>query len=215
MSKKTFLSAVLISSLCVSPLFASSHVKDETIQDSPTGDSKNMVGFKNCALSHFPLPISARGAFSQISFLYCTIDIFDPSYFMNNTTIQRLILIGTLANLKRLNSGTFCQGCTSLENLNLKDVQDLTFEQFLYIASSDLLDRIFEGKCVLKFSRADSGATLARFTKSSNSEELSIEEIKRYISMYRTAKASAQSAPDSGGIFASIWSIFGGAAATK
>lgn len=215
MSKKTFLSAVLISSLCISPLFASSHVKDVEIVDFNKAASHSMVGFNSCKFSVFPLVTEDKDSFSQISFLNCTIDKLEPSYFMNNTTLKRLNLIGTLANFTPFNSGTFCQGCTSLEDLNLKDVKNLTFEQFLSIASSDLLDRISEEKCGLKFSRADSGATLARFTKSSNSEELSIEEIKRYISMYRIAKASAQSAPASGGIFASIWSLFGGAAATK
>lgn len=216
MSKKTLLSALVVSSLSLSTLFASSTVEDETIQDSP-----NMVGFKNCAFSQFPLTTSTRGVFSQISFLDCNLDILDPSYFIDNVTLVRLSLNKTSADFKPFSGGKFGQGCKSLKILNLKDVslkdgEKLTFEYFLSIASKDLLDQISNGTCELKFSRADSGKTLANFTQISDTNELSLDEIKRYISMYRRAQSAAdQSASSNGGIWATVWSIFGSPQATK
>ncbi|QOL19618.1 hypothetical protein [Candidatus Bodocaedibacter vickermanii] len=225
MSKKALLSALLISSFAFSNVFAADVVNPAP----PTGaqpaaaaaaESTEIVGFKDCTFSAFPLTSSAKTGAAKLSFLNCSLEALDSSFFVNNPTLRELAFVESSINFSIFAGGTFGKGCTRLEALNLKAIKNLTFEQFLAYASSDLLDRIVAESCKLKFSRAGSGATLARFSTNSNSEELTPEEIKRYISMYRTAQAAASSSTTSataatptpangGGVLATLWAMFG------
>ena len=214
MSKKTLLAALLISSLSLSStIFASAATE--------MGAPSSIVGFKDCEFGQFPLSSSARTSIAEISFKDCAVPL-TTEYFSDNPTLRKLSLAGSSANFAEFTGGKFGQGCPNLEALNLREIKGLSFEQFLSVAAPELLDRIVAETCKLKFSRADSGATLARFSKDTKSEELSLEEIKRYISMYRTAQAaltplkpSDQPASPNGGVFATLWSMFGGTQAAK
>ena len=216
MSKKTLLSALLISALSFSStVFGVADVSEK-------GTELNGAAFRNCKFSQFPLVSSAKDSLAAISFQGCTLETFDPTFLTYNPRLNKLCLAGCTTDLSIFAGGKFGLGCTSLAFLNLKGIPNFSFEDFLSIAAPDLLDRILTEKCKLRFCRADSGQTLAIFRNDSKSDELSFEEIKRYIRMYRTAQAAAsrssvdQSALTSSlGLWGTVLSLFGSASAAQ
>lgn len=185
MSKKTLLSAILISALSFSStVFGVADVSEK-------GTELNGAAFRNCKFSQFPIDPSARDSLAAISFQGCTLETFDPTFLTCNPRLNKLCLAGCTTDLSIFAGGKFGLGCTSLALLNLRGIPDLSFEDFLSIAAPDLLERIRAGTCTLRFSRANSGQTLSRFSNDSRSDELSFEEIIRFIRMFRTAQAAA------------------------
>lgn len=220
MYKKTLLSALLISSFSISSLSAAAPEPQDVSEANPATRSKQQelssVVFNDANFQTFPLNSASRTGLKEITFHNCTLREVDPTFFMNNPELTKVSFARSSLNFTAFLGSKFGQGCVNLVELDLKNMQNLSLEQFLSFAASDLLDQIMAESCKVKFSRADSGATLARFTHEDvKTEELTIEEIKRYISMYRTAKTAAETAANeptsqnTGGLWGMVWSIFG------
>lgn len=178
MSKKTLLSALLISSFSISAITAASELKEtngaplapEQTVIKFTANSKNApqraLAINDQTCEGFPFARTAENNADHIVIRNSTLPVIDPWFFQGNIALKKVSFEGSTINLTPFEGHTFLAGCDSIEVVSFKGATGVDLATFLeQHASPTLLQRILDRKCKLIIDMAETGTTMANFTK--------------------------------------------------
>ena len=177
MSKKTLLSALLISTFSISSISAAA-LPDANAAAVPgaeqtvmkfTSNSKNAqraLAINDQTCEGFPFTRTAENNADQIVIRNSVLPVIDPWFFQSNTSLKKVSFEGSTIDLAPFGGHTFLAGCNGIEAVSFKDTKGVDLATFLeQYASPTLLQRILDRKCKLIIDMADTGTTMANFAK--------------------------------------------------
>jgi hypothetical protein len=179
MSKKTLLSALLISSFSFLSISAAADLKDANTAPQPgaeqtmmkfTSNSKKaeqrILAISDQTCPTFPFARAAENNADQIVIKSSVLTAIDPWFFQGNTSLKKVSFEGSTISLAPFEGHTFLAGCDAIEAVSFKGTTGVDLATFLeQHASPTLLQRILDRKCKLIIDMADTGITMANFAK--------------------------------------------------
>ena len=172
MSKKTLLSALLISSLGFSTTFAAAADVAQTGVE-PTNikftinskeSTKKVLGVSDQDCPTFPFSRTTENNGEQIMIKRVTLGAVDPWFFQGNTALKDISFEGSTLDLSVFDGHTFADGCISIETVSFKSAVGITLDDFIRkYASKTLLERILARQCKLIFCPENEGVTMLHF----------------------------------------------------
>jgi hypothetical protein len=192
MSKKTLLSALLISSLGLSTVFGADAVdpkssavagtngivfyaKGKHLRQPVKQESQSTVPEKAPFTSLRPLTASGEtyetfpfaqntGNADAIIIEGCQLKTINPEFYRGNSALVQVSFNGSTVNLNVFEGHKFLDGCDNTSEVSLVDAEGINFDTFLReYASATLLKRILNKECTLRVSCNEPGTTAARF----------------------------------------------------
>jgi hypothetical protein len=178
MSKRTLLSALLISTFSISSPSAAAELK-ETKASMPgaeqtvmkfTAHSKraeqSILAICDQTCPTFPFARTGENNADQIAIKNSTLEAMDPWFFQDNPSLKRVAFDGSTINLQAFSGQTFLTGFDAIESVSFKGTTGVDLATFLeQYASPTLLQRILDRKCKLFIELAETGATMANFER--------------------------------------------------
>lgn len=177
MSKKTLLSALLISSFGFSNAFAAATadvaqtggteataMKFIANSKTPEAPTKKALGISDQDCPTFPFSRTTENNAEQIIIKNVTLGAVDPWFFQGNPALKEISFAGSTVDLSIFEGHTFAAGCSSIETVSFKSTNGVTLDEFIRkYASKTLLERILARQCKLIFCPENEGVTMLHF----------------------------------------------------